>query len=122
MTLEELKQIREKMQFHTSRTPEKIDHRRVVVGMATCGIASGAAPILEAIKDGVADKGLDDVEVRQTGCIGLCQYEPIVEVYEPGKDKVTYIKMTPEKATEVVEKHLVQGAVVQEYTVTSQKI
>ena len=93
---------------------------RVVVGMATCGIAAGARPILNALVEEVNNGGLSGkVTVSQTGCIGLCQLEPIVEVHEAGKEKVTYIKMTPEKVKEVVEKHLKGGNVVTEYTVAS---
>ena len=91
---------------------------RVVVGMATCGITAGARPVLNTIVEEVNNGGLyEKVTVSQTGCIGLCQLEPIVEVHEAGKEKVTYIKMTPEKAKEVVEKHLKGGKVVTEYTV-----
>ncbi|MBR3316117.1 MAG: (2Fe-2S) ferredoxin domain-containing protein [Atopobiaceae bacterium] len=91
---------------------------RVVVGMATCGIAAGARPVLNSFVEGVSKAGLDDkVSVTQTGCIGLCQYEPIVEVFEAGKEKVTYVKMTPEKADEVVQKHLKNGQVVADYTI-----
>ena len=91
---------------------------RVVVGMATCGITAGARPVLNTLVEEVNNGGLyDKVTVSQTGCIGLCQLEPIVEVHEAGKEKVTYIKMTPEKAKEVVEKHLKGGKVVTEYTV-----
>ena len=91
---------------------------RVVVGMATCGITAGARPVLNTIVEEVNNGGLyDKVTVSQTGCIGLCQLEPIVEVHEAGKEKVTYIKMTPEQAKEVVEKHLKGGKVVTEYTV-----
>ena len=95
------------------------NHIRVVVGMATCGIASGARPVLNKLAEEVQAKQLDNVVVTQTGCIGLCQYEPIVEVYEPGKEKVTYIKMTPEKAEEVVEQHLIRGQVLGKYTLSS---
>ena len=95
---------------------------RVVVGMATCGIAAGARPVLNAFVEEVTAKGLTDkVSVTQTGCIGLCQLEPIVEVYEAGKEKVTYVKMTTEKAREIVEKHLKGGNVVSEYTVAQAK-
>ena len=91
---------------------------RVVVGMATCGIAAGARPVLNALVEEVNKAGLyEKVTVSQTGCVGLCQLEPIVEVYEAGKEKITYIKMTPEKAKEVVEKHLKGGTIVTEYTV-----
>ena len=91
---------------------------RVVVGMATCGIAAGARPVLNAFVEGVANAGLTDkVTVSQTGCVGICQYEPVVEVYEDGKEKVTYVKMDAAKAAEVIEKHLKGGAVVTEYTI-----
>ena len=91
---------------------------RVVVGMATCGIAAGARPVLNAFVEGVNKEGLEGkVTVTQTGCIGICQYEPVVEVFEPGKEKVTYVKMNPEKAQEVIEKHLKGGQVVSEYTI-----
>ena len=95
---------------------------RVVVGMATCGITAGARPVLNTLVEEVNNGGLyEKVTVSQTGCIGLCQLEPIVEVHEAGKEKVTYIKMTPEKAKEVVEKHLKAGTVVTEYTVADVK-
>lgn len=116
-SLEELKAIREKMQGQIGIRNESSDQTRVVVGMATCGIASGARPVLTTLSDAVQKKGLVNVAVTQTGCIGLCQYEPIVEIMEPGKDKVTYIKMTPEKALEVVEQHLLRGQIVQKYTI-----
>lgn len=119
-TLEELKAIREKMQGQVGLRSETASQTRVVVGMATCGIASGARPVLTALSDAVQEKNLTDVAVVQTGCIGLCQYEPIVEVFVPGQDKVTYVKMTPEKALEVVEKHLIGGKVVDKYIISSE--
>ena len=95
---------------------------RVVVGMATCGIAAGARPVLNACVEEVNKNGLTDkVTVTQTGCIGLCQYEPIVEVYEAGKEKVTYVKMTAEKVKTVVEKHLKGGNAVAEFTIADSK-
>lgn len=91
---------------------------RVVVGMATCGIAAGARPVLNALVTGVNEEGLQDkVSVTQTGCIGICQFEPVVEVFEAGKEKVTYVKMTPEKANRVIKEHLEGGKVVSEYTI-----
>ena len=118
-SLEELKAIREKMQGQIGMRSEHAKDTRVVVGMATCGIASGARPVLNKLAEDVQAKHLDNVIVTQTGCIGLCQYEPIVEVYEPGKEKVTYIKMTPEKADEVVEQHLIRGQVLGKYTLSA---
>lgn len=119
-TLEELKAIREKMQGQLGLRSESESQIRVVVGMATCGIASGARPVLMALSNAVQSKALNNVAVVQTGCIGLCQYEPIVEVMEPGKDKVTYVKVDPEKALEIVEQHLVRGHVVEKYTIDSE--
>lgn len=118
-TLEELKAIRERMQGQVGLRSEDSNQTRVVVGMATCGIASGARPVLNTLADAVLTKHLDHVAVTQTGCIGLCQFEPIVEIMEPGKEKVTYVKMTPEKALEVVDQHLVRGQVVSKYTINS---
>ena len=115
-SLEELKAIRERMQNQVQMREGGHSLTRVVVGMATCGIASGARPVLTALSDLVQEKGLTNkVTVTQTGCIGLCQYEPIVEVMEPGKEKITYIKMT----AEVVERHLIGGHPVEKYTLNS---
>ena len=96
------------------------DNIRVVVGMATCGIAAGARPVLQAFTEEVAKRGLNHVAVGQTGCIGMCQLEPIVEVLAPGKEKVTYCKVTPEKVARIVADHLVNGNPVAEYTVGAQ--
>ena len=115
-SLEELKAIRERMQGEVGVRKADANETRVVVGMATCGIASGARPVLNTLAEEVRAKKLDNVLVTQTGCIGLCQYEPIVEVFAPGKEKVTYVKMTPEKAKEVVEQHLMRGLILTKYT------
>lgn len=120
-SLEELKAIRERMQGRVGVRSEDENQTRVVVGMATCGIASGARPVLTALSDAVQARALNNVSVTQTGCIGLCQYEPIIEVFEPGKEKVTYVKMTAEKALEVLEKHVLGGQIVSEYTINSMK-
>ena len=122
-TLAELQAIREKMQSQVNLRAEDHSHTRVVVGMATCGIAAGARPVLNTLAQEVQSRGLTNkISVTQTGCIGLCQYEPIVEVMEPGKPKVTYIKMNPQKAAEVVDRHLVGGHVIEEYTLASADI
>jgi len=116
-SLAELKAIKERMKDKVVLR-DGMEGKRVVVGMATCGIAAGARPVLNAFVEGVNKEGLEgEVSVTQTGCIGICQYEPVVEVFEAGKEKVTYVKMTPEKAQEVVEKHLKGGQVVGEYTI-----
>ena len=118
-SLEELAAIRNKMQNVVNLRSEASDCTRIVVGMATCGIAEGARPVLKAFSDGIQEKGIKDVMVIQEGCIGLCQYEPVVEVITPGKEKVTYVNMTSEKAVEVIEQHIIGGNVVTKYTINS---
>lgn len=119
-TLKELEEIRK-------RTLETINIRkdrtgtRVVVGMATCGIAAGARPVLLAIMDEVKKNNLSDVVVAQTGCIGMCRFEPIVEVYRPGEEKVTYVKVTAAKALRIVNEHVMQGKIIDEYTIGAEE-
>lgn len=120
-SLAELQAIKEKMKNKVVLR-EGINEFRVVVGMATCGIAAGARPVLNTIVEAVNENGLaDSVSVSQTGCIGLCQFEPIVEVYEPGKEKVTYVKVDPEKAKRIVSDHIKGGKVIAEYTLSDLK-
>ena len=120
-SLEELMAIKAKMQDKVVLRTSSGDVR-IVVGMATCGIAAGARPVLNAFVEGVAEAGLGErVIVTQTGCIGICQYEPVVEVYTPGAEKVTYVKMTAERAKEVIEKHIKGGKPVAEYTIGALK-
>lgn len=120
-SLAELQAIKDRMKDKVVLR-EGTNSIRVVVGMATCGIAAGARPVLNKFVEEVNEKGLaDKVAVSQTGCIGICQFEPVVEVFEAGKEKVTYVKMTAEKVTEVVEKHLKGGKVIAEYTIAAQQ-
>ena len=115
-SLEELKAIKAKMQDKVNLRTSSAQ-TRIVVGMATCGIAAGARPVLGSFVEGINEAGLgDEVIVTQTGCIGICQYEPVVEVYK-GDEKVTYVKMTADRAKEVIEKHIKGGQVVAEYTI-----
>ena len=116
-SLAELAEIRNRMKDKVSMREGSGDIR-IVVGMATCGIAAGARPVLNTLVEEISAQGLrDTATVTQTGCIGICQFEPVVEVYQSGKEKVTYVKMTPEKALRVVNDHLVNGNVVTEYTI-----
>lgn len=120
-SLAELKAIRDRMQSKIVLR-KGTAAKRVVVGMATCGIAAGARPVLNAFVEQVNEKDLvANVTVTQTGCVGLCQYEPIVEVYETGKDKVTYVNMTVEKVARVVDEHLKGGKPVAEYTISNEE-
>ena len=116
-TVEELNALKESAKSAMFTGNGRQDFIRVVVGLATCGIAAGARPVMDSLNDEIARRKLANIAVSQTGCIGMCQYEPIVEVIEQGKEKVTYVKMTAEKAARIVNEHLVNGNVVVEYTV-----
>ena len=121
-SLAELQAIRDRMQSKIVLR-EGTAGMRIVVGMATCGIAAGARPVLGAFVEQVNAEGLTaTVTVTQTGCIGICQYEPVVEVFEAGKEKVTYVKMTPEKVARVIEEHIKGGTPVAEFTISNQNI
>jgi len=116
-SLAELAELREKFKSDVNLRRDSTDDTRVLVGMATCGIASGARPVLAAFVEEVNKRQLKNIMVTQTGCIGLCKLEPIVEVVAPGLDKVTYVNMTAEKAARVVTEHLVNGKPVAEFTI-----
>ena len=116
-SFEELQAIREKVLNQVNLRKEREDGVRVVVGMATCGIAAGARPVLNAFLEEIGKRKLNNVTVAQTGCIGMCRLEPIVEVYMPGEEKVTYVKMTADKVARVVTEHIINKNVVSEFTI-----
>lgn len=116
-SLEELKAIREKMKRQMDLRENDESNIRVVVGMATCGIAAGARPVMTAFLDEINRRGLTNVTVSQTGCIGVCRLEPVAEVFVPGEEKVTYVRLRPEMVPSIVEQHLVNHNVVQDYTI-----
>ena len=97
------------------------DAARVVIGMATCGIAAGARPVMLAFMDEIQKRGLQHVTVSQTGCVGMCRLEPMVDVYIPGQEKVTYIHVKPEMVPRIVTEHIVNGNPVVEYTIGAAK-
>lgn len=117
-SLEELAKIREKTLMDMGVRDDSKDIR-IVVGMATCGISAGARPVLQALVEETKTRNLKNVTISQTGCIGICKFEPIIEVFEAGKDKVTYIEMTAEKAKKIIAEHVVNGNVIDEYTIGS---
>ena len=119
-SLAELQAIRNRMIEQVNmRKDDNID-TRIVVGMATCGIAAGARPVMLEFVEELKRRGLENVTVSQTGCIGMCRLEPMVEVYVKGQEKVTYIHMNPEKVARVVTEHVVNGRPVEEYTIGAQ--
>ncbi len=116
-SLEELRALREKMKSQTdNRSVAGSDETVIKVGMATCGIAAGARPVLDALLDEAGKRHLHNVSISQTGCIGMCRLEPIVEVFRDGQ-KYTYVHMTAEKARRVIVEHVVNGNVCAEYLV-----
>ena len=121
-SLAELQAIRDKAREKMSLRDGAQEGIRVVVGMATCGIAAGARPILTKFVDEITRRGISNVKVTQTGCIGICQYEPVVEVILPGQEKVTYVKMTEDKVDRIITEHIVNGKVVDEYTIGNCKL
>ena len=116
-SLEELRAIRERVQGQMNLRDESGNDTRVVVGMATCGIAAGARPVLNKFAQLVQERNLTDIQVTQTGCAGMCRCEPIVDVFVPGEPQVTYIHMDEEKAERVFREHLLQNKVVTEYLI-----
>ena len=116
-SMAELEAIRQKTLENIAMRKEVHDAARVVVGMATCGIAAGARPVMLAFMDEIAKRHLDHVTVSQTGCAGMCRMEPMVDVYVPGQEKVTYVKLTPDMVPRIVTEHIVNGRAVEEYTI-----
>ena len=115
--LEALRAIRDRVQNQMDMRNDNDNDTRIVIGMATCGIAAGARPVLNEFLQEINKRGLSGVTVTQTGCIGMCRLEPIVEIFKPGEEKVTYVKMTPDKVAKVVTEHIVNGRPVMEYTI-----
>ena len=99
------------------RKEEKGETTRIVIGMATCGIAAGARPVMLAFVDEIQKRQLQHVTVSQTGCVGMCRLEPMVDVIVPGKEKVTYVHVKPEMVGRIVAEHVVNGRPVEEYTI-----
>ena len=116
-SLEDLRALREKMQKQMNVRDAKDDSIRILVGMATCGIAAGARPVLQAFLEEVQKRNLKNVVVQQTGCIGVCRLEPIAEVFVPGEEKVTYVKLNPDMVPRIVNDHIVNKNIVSEYTI-----
>ena len=116
-SLAELEAIRQKTLENIAMRKEVHDSARVVVGMATCGIAAGARPVMLAFVEEINKRKLDHVTVPQTGCVGMCRLEPMVDVYLPGQEKVTYVKLTPDMVPRIVAEHIVNGRPVLEYTI-----
>lgn len=119
-SLEDLKRIREQAQAQIRmRTQEA--NTKIIVGMGTCGIAAGARDTLMAILDELAKRNIQDVVVTQTGCVGLCEYEPLVNVIKSGQPKITYMKVSPERARQIIASHIVNDQVINEWVLSTEE-
>lgn len=116
-SLEELMALRDAAKLNMTTRDGSTEATRIVVGMATCGIAAGARPVMNKFVEEITKRNIQHVTVAQTGCIGMCQYEPIAEVMVPGKEKVTYVQLTEEKVARIIVDHIVNGNPVAEYTI-----
>ncbi|MCY6371453.1 (2Fe-2S) ferredoxin domain-containing protein [Clostridium ganghwense] len=116
LTIEDIEKIRIKNLGKVNQEKDR-KNTRIVVGMGTCGIAAGAAPVYDVIEDEIKRLGLENIILEKTGCIGACRLEPIVEVIKPGEEKVTYVKVTPNKSRKIVREHIVGGKAVEEFTI-----
>ena len=119
-SLSELQAIKDRMKQNATVREDSENTAKIVIGMATCGIAAGARPTLAAITSELAKRHLESVTVSQTGCIGMCTYEPIIDVYLPNQEKVTYVKVTPDKVPKIISDHIVNGKPVPEFTVSAE--
>ena len=121
-SIADIMNIRDKMQSEIILRDNKDDSKetRIVVGMATCGISAGARPVYNALIDEVAKRNLSGVKVTRSGCLGMCKLEPIVEVFVPGQEKVTYIHVDAEKAKTIISDHIVNGNVCTDYLITNE--
>lgn len=116
VTLEDLDKIKER-NFQKVNQGKDREDTRIVVGMGTCGIAAGAVQVYETLEAEIEKQGLKDITLVKTGCIGVCRLEPIVEIIKPGEEKVTYVKVTPNKVRNIIEQHIIGGKVVEEFTI-----
>ena len=120
-SIADIKAIRDRMQAQIIlRDNPDSNETRIVVGMATCGISAGARPVFNALVDEVATRNLTNVKVSRAGCLGMCKLEPIIEVFVPGQEKVTYVHVTPDKAKNIIANHIVNGNVCKDYLITNE--
>jgi len=116
-SLAELEAIRNKTLESINLRKDREDGVRIVVGMATCGIAAGARTVLNSLVEEISKRNIQNVVVSQTGCIGMCRLEPIIEVFVPGQEKVTYVKVNEEKAAKIISEHVINNRPISQYTI-----
>jgi len=114
-SLEDLRKIKAESQLQTKA--RKSNDSQIIIGMGTCGIAAGAREVMTAVLEELAKRNLNNVSVLQTGCIGMCQKEPLLDVVRPGEDRVTYGPVSPSDVPRIIAEHLVNGNIVEDLVV-----
>ena len=114
-TIEDLKRLRDQVQSETRVRHES--SKQIIVGMGTCGIAAGARDVMTAILDEIAKRKLEDITVRQTGCIGMCEKEVLVDIVLPGKPRITYGRVTAADIPKIIVEHVINGNLIKEMVV-----
>jgi len=114
-SLADLRKIKAESQLQTKA--RKSNDTQIIIGMGTCGIAAGAREVMTAVLEELAKRNLNNVSVLQTGCIGMCQKEPLLDVVRPGEDRVTYGPVSPSDVPRIIAEHLVNGNIVEDLVV-----
>jgi len=114
-TIEDLKRLREQVQSETRVRQES--SKQIIVGMGTCGIAAGAREVMTAILDEITKRKLEDITVRQTGCIGMCEKEVLVDIVLPGEPRITYGRVTAADIPRIIVEHVINGCLIKEMVV-----
>lgn len=114
-SLEELKELRENLQKEMSAR-NSADKAKIIIGMGTCGIAAGARDILQAVLEEIEKRDLDII-ITQTGCIGMCEKEPLLDVKLPGKERITYGNVSKKDVERIIVEHVINGNVVEDLAV-----
>ncbi|MDR1730958.1 MAG: (2Fe-2S) ferredoxin domain-containing protein [Synergistaceae bacterium] len=114
-SLADLRKIKESASDQTAARSE--GRTRVIVGLGTCGIAAGARTVMQAIMEELQKRSLNNVSVETTGCIGMCQQEPLVDVIREGASRITYGRVTPADAARIVSDHIVNGTIVKDLVI-----
>ncbi|MFO7698950.1 MAG: (2Fe-2S) ferredoxin domain-containing protein [Anaerolineae bacterium] len=113
-SLDELRRLRQQVEKDIST--RKDTGTTIIVGMGTCGIAAGARDTMHAILEELRKRDID-VNVTTVGCIGMCAKEPLVDIEQAGKPRVTYGNVTPDMVSRLIDEHLIKGQVVDEWAV-----
>ena len=114
-TLEDLKALRAKLQSDIKVRQKQ--GTKIIIGMGTCGIAAGAREVMSAVLDELAVRKLNDVQVQQTGCIGMCEKEVLLDVVRPGEPRITYGNVKPEDVKRIIADHVVNGHIIEDLVV-----